>query len=93
MSAAESLALLASDLDSFLLIGTPTAGSCGLRYDVSLEDLGFTFAFTSKGSLDYDGQSLYGKGIEPDLLIEQTVDDLKQGIDTVLEAAIDQILP
>ena len=93
MSAAESLALLASDLDSFLLMGTPTAGSCGLRYDVSLEDLGFTFAFTSKGSLDYEGQSLYGKGIEPDLLIEQTVDDLKQGIDTVLEAAISQILP
>ena len=34
-----------------------------------------------------------GKESSQNLLIEQTVDDLKQGIDTVLEAAIDQILP
>ncbi|MCH1942618.1 S41 family peptidase [Holdemania massiliensis] len=88
MSAAESLALLASSLNKFTLIGTPTAGSCGLRYDVILEDLGFSFAFTTRNSLDYDGQSLYGKGIEPDKLVEQNVDDLKQGIDTVLEAAL-----
>jgi len=68
-----------------LLIGENTSGTNG---DASYINLPL-FAFIMSIGKDFDGY--HGKGVEPDIVVKQNLEDYKKGRDTVLEYVVKQI--
>ena len=71
------------------LVGEPTGGSTGqpLRVDV----YGAHAAICTKWDRFPDGSDFVGVGVQPDIHIERTIEDVAQGRDPVLEAAIESL--
>lgn len=87
-SAAESFAFDLVDSGRATTIGEPTAGDSGGGPARFITDGGIQFRFPTRG-VDYSasGLPMEGVGLQPQLHVRQSHDDLLVGRDTVLEAA------
>lgn len=86
-SAAEDTAAVFKQLDRGKLIGQATGGSTGQPLSFDLPGGGKARVCT-KHDFFPDGSEFVGIGIQPDLLVEPTIADVRSGVDTVLQAAI-----
>jgi len=85
-SAAENLAAFASEERLATLLGTKTAGQTngGANHVIAER---FTLRVPATVWHTWRGTSYEGKGITPDIVIEQSLEDLRAGVDTQLEKA------
>lgn len=91
LSAADYFALATRRQTDAWLVGAPTAGGFGssnLRQSVG----GYDVFSDALRCIDASGQPLEGRGVPVDLPVDYAPEDLTQGIDTVLEAAVTEIL-
>jgi C-terminal processing protease CtpA/Prc len=90
VSAAEDFLVLADPLPHFTTIGEPTCGTTGqpLAFDLPGGGIGF---IVTKHDTYPDGREFVGPGIQPKVRIETTIEDIRQGIDPDLEAALNWI--
>jgi hypothetical protein len=87
ISYAESILGYVEAHDLGTLVGSPTAGANGDI--VRLDTLGgFYVVFTGMRVTLHDGSPLHVRGIEPDVSIHPTLDDVQAGRDVVLEAGL-----
>ncbi len=90
LSATEVFALYMQSLDNVVLIGDNTLGlGCAIS-KIEFAD-GWTVAHVEWSTRGLDYQPLEWYGITPDILIETTQADLDQGLDPVLEYAIELV--
>jgi carboxyl-terminal processing protease len=73
------------------LIGRKTAGSTGNPLILQLPGGGFAMICT-KRDIFPDGKEFVGYGIEPDIAVDVTIEDIRNGNDRALNVAIDDIL-
>lgn len=86
-SSAEILAHVLKHYERATLVGRPTAGVVVASRYFSLRDGGeLQLGLHDFESLD--GSRLEGNGVEPDVLVERTLDDLREGYDADLAAAV-----
>ncbi|WP_444919790.1 S41 family peptidase [Microbulbifer sp. CnH-101-G] len=85
-SAAEDFLVYADSLEHFTTVGEPTYGSTGQPMFVDLPG-GGTFRVCTKRDTYPDGREFVGYGIQPDILVERTLDIVRSGEDQVLERA------
>lgn len=86
-SAAEDFLVYADKQPHFTKIGSPTYGSTGQPYYFILPG-GAQARVCTKQDTYPDGIEFVGVGIAPDILVEQTLTDYLNNIDSVLEKAI-----
>ena len=87
-SSAEILAHVFKHYKRGVLIGRPTAGAVVASRFYRLRDRGEL----QLGIYDFEslsGDRLEGNGVQPDILVERSLADLREGIDSDLEAAIE----
>lgn len=89
VSAAEDFTAFFRTNKRATIIGTPTCGTSGTPLLKGL--FCGTLRVCSVGYQLRDGTEFLGKGIQPDLMVETSVADLRQGRDTVLEAALEYL--
>ena len=72
-----------------IIIGTPTGGCTG-RINTMRLPSGTSFTFTGTKVFSHLGRQgmFYAKGIRPDVYVEETVEDIRNGNDAVLNEAI-----
>jgi C-terminal processing protease CtpA/Prc len=70
------------------LMGTPSGGGSGRARPLELAHSGLELALSSMASFRADGSLYDGVGIQPDVLVEPTLDDLRGRTDSLLEAAL-----
>ena len=88
-SAAESFVLDLKESGNAILIGSETGGCTGLGPQSFTTSLGTSFRFPTRAfHLSPQGFPMEGVGIPPHIFVYQTVEDYLNGIDTVLEFAI-----
>lgn len=88
ISNTEMLAQLVKHYKIATIIGHPTAGANGNINSIQLLD-GFQVIFTGMKVKNPDGSQFHSIGVIPDVLVEETVDDIKQGKDAFIEKAIE----
>lgn len=86
-SAGEDFAMQFKDNQRATLVGEATAGGFGQAAYFDLGD-GMSIWVGTERDTYPDGQALEGVGVEPDISIPQTIDDLKTGRDGVLERTL-----
>jgi hypothetical protein len=74
--------------DRVTVVGQRSAGTNGNITGLSLPG-GFGFTFTGMEVLNPDGSRFHGIGIEPDVYVPLTAQDLRDGVDRDLLTAID----
>ena len=87
-SSAEILAHVFKHYERGVLIGRPTAGAVVASRFYRLRDGGEL----QLGIYDFEslnGDRLEGNGVQPDIVVERSLDDLREGIDSDLDAAVD----
>jgi len=89
-SAAEDFCVSFRSMKRGRIVGEPTGGSTGQPLRLPLPG-GITAAVCSKHDRFPDGTEFVGVGIKPDVVVSQTLADLRSGRDTVLDAAITEI--
>lgn len=89
-SAAEDFAAAFKSLDRGQIIGSATGGSSGQPLLISLPGNGTARICTKRDALA-NGEDFVGKGVQPDKKVAQTIEDVRKGVDTVLEEAIRQL--
>lgn len=89
VSAAEDFAAFFRTHKRAVIIGTPTCGTSGTPLLKGL--FCGTLRVCSVGYQLRDGTEFLGMGIQPDVLVETSIEDLRQGSDIVLEAALDYL--
>ena len=89
ISATERLALGFRALPNVTIIGDPTNGSLATKIGKELQN-GWYVGLPVQEIFSADGQVYEGAPIMPDIQIENTRENLDQGIDDVLEAALNQ---
>lgn len=89
-SAANLFTSYMSAFPNVTIIGDQTGGGAGAPYSGELYN-GWTFNFSSTQLLDLD-QNPIENGIAPDIQVEMLPADEVQGVDTILETAINFIL-
>jgi carboxyl-terminal processing protease len=87
VSAAEDFLVLAEPIPHFTRIGEPTCGTTGQPLAFDLPGGGVGFVVTKHDTYP-DGREFVGPGIQPDILVNPAVDDIANGVDTVLEKAL-----
>jgi len=87
-SAAELLTMMMDVLPNVTIVGDTTMG---IFSDTRVEKLpnGWEYRLSIMKTTNHEGVWLEGKGIDPDVFVKNTEDDIKQGVDRVLEKAID----
>lgn len=85
-SAAEGFVVFMDQIPGVTLVGRPSNGSTGQPLIVSLPGGGFAL-IVSKRNTYPDGTEFVGVGIQPDIVVETTIDDVRAGRDPVLERA------
>lgn len=90
ISAAEDFVAMFKSTKRAILMGTPTLGTTGTPLIKRLH-LGGFLRICSVGHRLFDGTEFIGKGILPDLLVEETWEDDICGKDTVLEKALEYL--
>jgi C-terminal processing protease CtpA/Prc len=86
-SAAEDFALSFDLMERGVILGETTGGSTGQPVSISLPGGGSARICTKRDTYP-DGSEFVGVGIRPDVAVIPTVEGLRDGVDTVLEAAI-----
>jgi C-terminal processing protease CtpA/Prc len=89
-SAAEDFAVAFDGMKRGVLVGEPTGGSTGQPMSFSLPG-GGTARICSKRDTYPDGREFVGVGVQPQVLVRPSVQDLRQGRDAVLEAALKEL--
>ena len=90
-SAAEDFCLGFIVIKRGRLIGNSTAGSTGSPLMFNILNGGLVLICTKKDVFP-DGTEFVGYGIKPDITIELKIEDIKQGIDKILNAGINDII-
>ncbi|MFC6100252.1 S41 family peptidase [Olivibacter domesticus] len=90
-SAAEDFAAAFKSLHRGQIIGSATGGSSGQPLVISLPGNG-TARICTKRDMLANGEDFVGKGVQPDKKVVPTIEDVRKGVDTVLEEAIKQLL-
>ena len=90
-SAAELLTMMMDVLPNVTIVGDTTMG---IFSDTHVEKLpnGWEYRLSIMKTTNHEGVWLEGKGIDPDVFVKNTEDDIKQGGDRVLEKAIDLVV-
>jgi carboxyl-terminal processing protease len=70
------------------ILGVPTSGRSAVQRAISLGD-GTAVVLSVAQYWTPDGKALLGEGLEPTLVVERTPDDEENGIDPVLDKAIE----
>lgn len=89
-SAAEDMTAVFKKLGRGKIIGQATGGSTGQPLSFDLPGGGKARVCT-KHDFYPDGTEFVGFGIQPDVVIEPTIADVRSGVDTVLQAAINEL--
>ena len=87
-SAAEDFLVAVDAIPHVTTVGQATGGSTGQPLRVDLPG-GGRAAICAKRDTFVDGREFVGSGVRPDVQIELTVEDVQQGRDPVLEAAVE----
>ncbi|MEM9378491.1 MAG: S41 family peptidase [Planctomycetota bacterium] len=87
-SAAEDFAAAFDALGRGKIVGETTAGSTGQPLSFRLPGGGYG-RFTAKRDTYPDGSEFVGRGIAPDVAAAPTIEDFVEGVDTVLERALE----
>ncbi len=97
-SAGESSTEILKQLPNITAVGDTTGGGGGTASSHSAETVGkytlpsgITINIPTGYGLRYDGKQFEWLGVPPDILVEQTEADIKQGRDKQLEYAIDML--
>ena len=89
-SAAEDMAAVFKQLGRGKIIGQATGGSTGQPLSFDLPGGGKARVCT-KHDFYPDGTEFVGFGIQPDMIVEPTIADLRSGVDTVVQTAIKEL--
>ncbi|MES1240544.1 MAG: S41 family peptidase [Acidobacteriota bacterium] len=89
-SAAEDFAAAFDVMGRGLLVGEPTGGCTGQSRLIKLPG-GGSARVCSRRDTYPDGSDFVGIGIQPDRLVNPSVDDFRSGRDSVLEAALEAV--
>ena len=92
-SAAESFALDLRESGNAVLVGSPTNGDTGNLPKVFTTEFGLSFGIPTRkpAQVSFNGFPMEGIGIPPHHKIEQTIEDYKNKIDTVLDYTLNLI--
>ena len=90
LSAGESVVLFLRVLPNVTVIGERTAGAMGERIEKELPN-GWIYSITGQLIIAADGNTYEGPGIPPDIEEINTVAEINNGVDRVLEKAIEII--
>ena len=85
-SATSYFAAMIKDLDNVTLMGQTTGGGGGGNLGYQLSN-GWLVAVSVSDFIDKQGVSIE-PGVQPDVMVENTADDIQNGIDKMLEMAI-----
>ena len=88
-SATSYFAAMAKGLDHFTLVGQVTGGGGGGNAAYELSN-GWIVSVSVSDFIDKEGQSIEN-GVRPDIEIENTIEDLENGYDKILETVLDII--
>lgn len=92
-SAAESFAIDLLESGNVVLVGSPTAGDTGNGPSNFKTDYGISFRIPiRKPQVSIKNFPMEGVGIPPHHKVNQTVEDYKNGIDTVLEFTLSELI-
>ena len=72
------------------IVGRMTAGANGGRNDISLLN-GMGYSFTGQKVRNADGSIFHTIGVKPDIIVEDNMEDIKDGKDTFIEKAIEYL--
>jgi len=89
-SAAEDFCVAFKQMNRGVLVGQLTGGSTGNPIFFTLPD-GSRLQICTKEDMFANGEKFVGIGITPDIEVNQTIDDFRDGIDKVLNIAIDTL--
>ncbi len=89
-SAAEDFLVAVDSIPHFTTLGRPSGGSTGQPLFFELPGGGGARIVTKRDTYP-DGRDFVGIGVIPDVMIEQTVDDIRSDRDAQLEAAVMQL--
>lgn len=70
------------------IIGRPTAGANGNRNDIALLNE-FQISFTGMKVINPDGSQFHAIGVLPDIIVDETPEDIKNGKDIYIEKALE----
>ncbi len=90
-SAAEDFVAAFKSMNRGLILGESTGGSSGQPLVISLPGNGSARMCTKRDLLG-DGSDFVGLGIQPDKVVVPTVQDIRKGVDTELQAAIQEVM-
>lgn len=88
ISNAEMFAQVVKYYKLAIIIGRPTAGANGNRNDINLLN-GLQISFTGLKVINPDGSRFHAVGVIPDIFVNETVDDFRNGKDVYIEKAVD----
>jgi carboxyl-terminal processing protease len=91
ISAAEDFAMPFKDNGRATLVGETTQGSTGQPYIYKFDEQKLV-TVGAKRAYFPDGSPFEGKGIEPDIEIKTTIEDIKAGKDTVLDYVLENLI-
>lgn len=93
-SAAESFVLDLKESGNVVLIGSPTGGDTGNRPRnfITKHGTNFRIPIMKPAQISPQGFPMEGVGIEPHITIYETVDDYLNGIDRILEFAVEKVI-
>ena len=87
-SSAEGMANLCKKIGHITLIGDTTGGGGGVPDEIFELPGGLTFRVPTRYGLRWDGEQVEWNGIPPDIRVPQTKEDIGDGHDKQLEAAM-----
>jgi len=87
-STAEDFPISLREAGRATLVGDRTSGSAGNPLSASLPGGGFFRMATFRAYLP-DGSEYVGIGVQPDILVKPTIDDVRNGTDPVLERGLE----
>lgn len=90
-SAAEDFAAAFKTINRGLIIGEATGGSSGQPLSIKLPGNGTARICTKRDMLG-NGEDFVGKGVQPDKVVVPTINDLRKGVDTELQAGIRELI-
>ncbi|MSA71474.1 hypothetical protein GKD93_10140 [Holdemania massiliensis] len=89
-SAADTFAAKAKVIKNFTVMGLTTHGATGNNHEVELPDGSF-YTLSVDNAYSPEGYCIWNHGAIPDIEVWQTLEDLKNREDTVLNAAIETL--
>lgn len=88
ISNAETLAQVMKHYGVAIIMGKPTAGANGNINRIKLLD-NFYFSFTGLKVINPDGTQFHNIGVIPDVHVKETINNIFEGKDTLIEKAVD----